>query len=187
MLWCVWPSTQLRSAFILPKGNTWCHFGSETGDEVILYKPERWLDLMGNPRASLDHVLSSTALLLITFSWNTLNIVYSLRKSPTCHGRSLWGHSDLPECTIANGICLFLYLSSYTQTFVVQWYEFLSPFALLMSSAVLLLWIHFFVTICLAIHIHESILTPQQIIQGAMLSSRSYECSFSALFYKLKK
>lgn len=53
----LWLSIQ-PSAFILPIGDTWRHFKTETGDEITLYKPERWLDFMGNPRASLNTYLT---------------------------------------------------------------------------------------------------------------------------------
>jgi hypothetical protein len=53
----VWLSIH-PAASILPSGDRWRHFNSETGDEIMLYKPERWLDFMGNPRASLDTYLT---------------------------------------------------------------------------------------------------------------------------------
>jgi len=31
------------SGFILSYGDTWRHFDSETGDDITVYKPGRWL------------------------------------------------------------------------------------------------------------------------------------------------
>lgn len=47
-----------NKCFHSPHGDTWRHFNTETGDEITLYKPERQLDFMGNPRASLDTYLT---------------------------------------------------------------------------------------------------------------------------------